>query len=86
MKKAVTVSHKHSFRTHLKSEEIPLKFGKIVESKAACIVISFRWNDPDRFSFVNCIVHSLTISTFCQKCPVSGQNECSKLTQMRILQ
>jgi len=61
VKKAVTVSHKHSFRTHLKSEEIPLKFGKIVESKAACIVISFRWNDPDRFSFVNCIVHSLTI-------------------------
>jgi hypothetical protein len=41
VKKAVTVLHKHSFRIHLKSEEIPLHFGKSGESNAACFVIAF---------------------------------------------
>ena len=85
-KKAVTMSHKHSFRILFKSEEIPLNFGKIGESNAACFAVSFCWNVPDRFSFVNGIVHSLRLIHVRQTCPVGGQIECSKLTQLHVLQ
>jgi len=86
VKKAVTISRKHSFRILFKSEEIPLNFGKSGESNATCFTISFCWNDPDRYSFVNGIAHSLRLIHIRQTFPVGGQNECSKLTQMRILQ
>jgi len=80
------MSHKHSFRILFKSEEIPLNFGKSGLSNVTCFAISFCWNDPDRFSFVNGIVHSLKLIHICQTCLVGGQNECIKLTQMHILQ